>query len=410
MLLYIDPGTGSMLFTIILGVVTTLFFSLKGLVIKIKNGYFSSALKKNANDDATVIPYVIYTDSKRYNNVFGPMCDEFERRGVNLVYMTQDKDDPILSRTYKHVKGSYIGEGNRAFASLNLLKADTCISTTPSLDVYQWKRSKNVRRYVHVFHDLSDATGYEMFGIDYYDEILLTGDVQKENIRELEKLRKLPSKKLVPTGSIYLDEMYKRASKYSEDKKEKKDIPTILLAPSWGHNSILNMCGEKVLNALLKTGYNIVVRPHPQTAVSDPDLLKTLMEKFPDGKNFSWNFDVDNYKVLSNSDMMITDFSEIKCDYALIFNRPFIYLDTKFDLSTYDSAWFDKPTYRFEMLSLMGKRIEEADLDNLKSIVDETIGNDNYAAGREQVKNKIWLYPGEALTRTMDYLVGGDKA
>lgn len=410
MLLYIDPGTGSMLFTIILGVVTTLFFSLKGLVIKLKNTSFENLFKSGKNNQADEkIPYVIYTDSKRYANVFKPICDEFEKRQVKLQYLTQSKDDPLLEAGYKYVVCKFIGEGNRAFPILNTLNADTVISTTPGLDVYQWKRSKYVNRYVHVFHDLSDSTGYEMFGLDYYDEILLTGEVQSRYIREIEKKRNLPSKKLYTTGSIYLDEMLKKADSLKHQPRSRQDIPTVLLAPSWGKNSILNRFGDEVLRALAATGYNIVVRPHPQTALVEAEFLESLMKKYPDSELFHWNFDNDNFKVLHDSDMMITDYSEIKSDYALIFNRPYIYLDTSLNLATYDAAWIDGPLYRIEMIPLMGKKIGEEDFDNLRTIIDSVMNNDSYSDGRKQVKSELWAYQGESIKRTMDYLLGGDE-
>ena len=69
---------------------------------------------------------------------------EFDQRGVDVTYMTASSDDPALSCEYPHIHGEFIGEGNKAFAKLNFLKAKLLLSTTPGLDVYQWKRSKDV--------------------------------------------------------------------------------------------------------------------------------------------------------------------------------------------------------------------------------------------------------------------------
>jgi CDP-glycerol glycerophosphotransferase (TagB/SpsB family) len=62
-------------------------------------------------------------------------------------------------------------------------------------------------------------------------------------------------------------------------------------------------------------------------------------------KRLSWNFDNDNFNVLKESDIMISDFSGVIFDYTLIFDRPVIYADTDFDKAPYDAAWFegDKP-------------------------------------------------------------------
>lgn len=406
--LYIDPGTGSMLFTVIIGVVAALLFAVKGLFIKLK--YFFSGGKAKA-ETGDKIPFVIYTDSKRYWNVFEPICDEFERRKVKLTYMTQSEDDPVFSKDYKYITGEFIGAGNSAFAKLNVLQAGTVLSTTPSLDVYQWKRSKGVDKYVFMFHDASEGTIYEMFAMDYYDAIMLTGEFQGDYIRRLEKMRNLPAKDLYTTGCTYLDGMKKRfdIERNSDTASMLTGRKQILLAPSWGESSTLNRFGADILNALVKTGYDIVVRPHPQMKISDAALLDKLMKQFPDNEHFSWNFDNDNFDVLRKSDLMITDFSGVMCDYALVFDRPLVYADTHIDLSTYDACWIDEPVWRMQILPTIGKCLDEKDFPDMKEVLDSVMASDTYREGRKNVREKVWQYVGESAERTVDYLLGEAK-
>lgn len=143
--LYIDPGTGSMLFSLAIGIATAGVFALRSLVIKFKFIFSGGKADKTEKDK---IPYVIYSDHKRYWNVFKPICDEFEKRKIPLVFYTSSEDDPALSCKYEYVKAEFIGSGNKAFAKLNFLNAGVLLSTTPGLDVYQWKRSKNTAWYV----------------------------------------------------------------------------------------------------------------------------------------------------------------------------------------------------------------------------------------------------------------------
>lgn len=406
--LYIDPGTGSMLFTVIIGVVAALLFAVKGLFIKLK--YFFSGGKAKA-ETGDKIPFVIYTDSKRYWNVFEPICDEFERRKVKLTYMTQSEDDPVFSKDYKYITGEFIGAGNSAFAKLNVLQAGTVLSTTPSLDVYQWKRSKGVDKYVFMFHDASEGTIYEMFAMDYYDAIMLTGEFQGDYIRRLEKMRNLPAKDIYTTGCTYLDGMKKRfdIERNSDTASMLTGRKQILLAPSWGESSTLNRFGADILNALVKTGYDIVVRPHPQMKISDAALLDKLMKQFPDNEHFSWNFDNDNFDVLRKSDLMITDFSGVMCDYALVFDRPLVYADTHIDLSTYDACWIDEPVWRMQILPTIGKCLDEKDFPDMKEVLDSVMASDTYREGRKNVREKVWQYVGESAERTVDYLLGEAK-
>ena len=81
-LLYIDPGTGSMLFTILIGLVGAGIYSLRMLFLKLK--FFISGGKAVA-DMGDSIPYVIFSDHKRYWVIFEPICREFDKRGVGFV-------------------------------------------------------------------------------------------------------------------------------------------------------------------------------------------------------------------------------------------------------------------------------------------------------------------------------------
>ena len=57
--LYIDPGTGSMLFSLVIGLVATLTFGLRALFVKIRFGFN----KKDIAEEKDVIPYVIFSKS-----------------------------------------------------------------------------------------------------------------------------------------------------------------------------------------------------------------------------------------------------------------------------------------------------------------------------------------------------------
>ena len=179
MLLYIDPGTGSMLFAAMIGVISTLYFLAQQLWLKIK--YRGGKVKADTNKKQLVI----FGEGGQYWKVFKSICDELEKRGVACEYYTMDEKDPALSAEYEYIKPQYIGSDNRAFARLNLMRADVCLSTTPGLGVYQWKRSKGVDKYIHTFHDVGEGTGYRMFGLDEYDTIFLTGQFQERYIRKL---------------------------------------------------------------------------------------------------------------------------------------------------------------------------------------------------------------------------------
>lgn len=396
---YIDPGTGSMLFTLLVGVLSASYFFFRKLAMKAKFLLSGGAARGGSSEK---LPLVIFSDDKRYWNVFKPICDELERRGVRAAYWTASPDDAALNESYEHVSCEFIGEGNRAFARLNMMSASVCLSTTPGLDVLQWKRSKDVDWYVHTLHAVGSAAGYRMFGLDYFDAVLLSGEFQVEEVRELERLRNLPPKELEIVGCTYLDVMDERLASLGS----KADGPTtVLLAPSWGESSILNRFGSRIIRALVDTGFDIIVRPHPQTASSERELLDALMAEFPESEHLRWDFSTDNFETLRAADVMVSDFSGVVFDYALVFDKPVIFTEASFDSAVYDAAWLEKPLWKFSVYPTLGRELSEEQFGDMRSVIEEVMADPSLAAGRDRARAEAWEHRGESVRRTVDYLV-----
>lgn len=398
MLLYIDPGTGSMLFTVLIGVIGACVYSLRMLFIKIRfklsGGKVEISNKK--------IPFVIFSDDKRYWSIFEAICRELDRQGKEVVYITASPDDPALNSGYSHIKAECIANENKLYTRLNFLNATIVLSTTPGLDVYQWKRSRDVQYYVHIPHAANDITLYRMFGLDYYDAVLLSGEYQASDIRKLEQLRDLPQKELVKIGIPYMDEMVTRLEEVGSMPEHER---TVLLAPSWGDSAIFSVYGGKIIESLLQTGYHVIVRPHPQSFTSEKDMIENLMKKYPESAQLEWNRDRDNFEVLRRSDILISDFSGVTFDFALVYDKPIIYTEPKFDLGPYDAWWLKEPLWTISALQRLGCQLNEENMKNLKEIIDTCLTDPQYAEGRRAVKAETWECFGEGAKRATDYLV-----
>ena len=400
-ILYIDPGTGSMLFAVVIGILSTLFFLIQKFWVKLKFVLTSGRVKDDVNTQK--IPLVIFGEDGRYWNIFHSVCDELESRSIDCVFYTMDENDPVLDACYEHVHPSFIGEGNRAFARLNMLKAKLLLTTTPSLDVYQWKRSRNVDKYIHIYHGVDEGAGYKMFGMDFFDSLLMASDFQVETIRRLEGLRGEDPKEIKVVGSPYLDELKKRADSVQTGKNPGEG-KIVLLAPSWGDSSILNKFGGEMLEALVKTGYHIIVRPHPQSRKVEKELLDDLMTRFPDSEQLEWDNCNDGFPSLCRADVMISDFSNVVFDYALIFNRPVIFADTDFDKSPYDAAWFDEELWRLRILDQLGVSLKKEDFSRLKQVIDDLTDKDTFNESRDKLRDKVWMNRNNGAQSVVNYL------
>ena len=400
LLLYIDPGTGSMLFTILISIVGFLVYFFRVMWVKIK---FAVSRGKISKTDANKIPILIFAEAKRYWEVFEPICRELSERGKDVIYWTTSPDDPALSQhQYETVKAEFIGEGNKAYARLNMVNAGVLVASTPGLDVYQWKRSKFVDHYIHVQHGANDIAGYRMFGTDYFDSILLSGQYQIDEVRELEKKRNLPAKELELVGIPYMDDL---RSRIKSNPHTASGSITVLLAPSWGPNSIFNKYGTRVLEELVKTGYDVIVRPHPQSFISDREMMDSIIDRFPETDHLVWDRSSDNFDSLNKADIMISDFSGIIFDFTLAFDKPIIYADTDFKPDAYDYWWLDEQPWTLKILPRLGLRLSDENICDLQELIEKCLKDPDLKEGRDIARSETWVHMGEGAKRTADFII-----
>lgn len=400
--LYIDPGTGSMLFSILIGAAATVFFLFRALLLKIK---FILSGKKDgsAQVDSSYKPYVIYNEGNQYWNTFKPVVEEFEARKIPLEYLTSSKTDPVFDQKYNYVKAEFIGEGNSAFAKLNMLSAGVVLMTTPGLQVYQLKRSKNVKHYSHVLHMPNDATTYRLFGLDFFDSVLLTGDYQATDLRYLEEKRGINKKELVTVGCPYLD-VYKQ--NIAEIPAEENHPFTVLVSPSWGDVGLLKKYGEKLLDPLSKTGWRIIVRPHPQSKKSEAEMLERLTARYKDNPNIVWDYERQNIFSLKKSDIMISDFSGIIFDYTFLCDKPVMYVNAGMDLRPYDAYDLDgKELWQYSVLRKFGTELKEEQFANIKEVIQSVSDSKELEEARHAAKAEAWMHEGEAGKNIADFMI-----
>ena len=399
---YVDPGTGTMLFSIVLSICSIFFFVLFFVWEKIKLYIF-----RERTASKTAYPIIIYTEDKRYYHVFNDIIDEFENRQYSVMVYVSSDDDPFLQKEYKYVKVENIGKGYKAYSKLAFMSADVCLMTTPGLDVFHLKRSKFVKHYCHIFHCLDEGTTYRLFGLDYYDSVLLNFEKSKDNIRELEKKRNLPQKELVVIGSPFMDSMAKSLSSYNSTEKSEKT--TVLLAPSWGNSAILANYGEQLIERLAKTPFITIVRPHPQSLISEKKLIQNLQDKFSDCPNIKWDLSNDNLKAMSSADVLITDFSSIIYEFLFLFNKPCIYSLSAYNREIYDLSDLDSGTYRDSVLEKLGKELTLSNIDKIEEMVNSLVNTNEISEDILKIKNEFWQEQNNGAKNVVDFLIKKQK-
>ena len=118
-----------------------------------------------------------------------------------------------------------------------------------------------------------------------------------------------------------------------------------------------------------------------------------------------YNRDSDNFDVLRRSDILVSDFSGVTFDFALVYNKPVIYTDPNFDLSPYDAWWIDDPLWTVGALKRIGIQLTGDKAENIKELIDTAIDDPRFAEGRAQVRAETWQYVSEGAARAADFLI-----
>jgi len=101
----------------------------------------------------------------------------------------------------------------------------------------------------------------------------------------------------------------------------------VLLAPSWGDETILNVCGQELTNVLIEAGFRVTLRPHYQTRWLTPELIDRISEKYADHPQFRLMEQMGESDSLLESHVMITDWSGAGMDYGMGLEKPVLYID-----------------------------------------------------------------------------------
>ncbi|ARN73864.1 CDP-glycerol glycerophosphotransferase family protein [Oceanicoccus sagamiensis] len=255
----------------------------------------------------------------------------FSRYKQEVCYLTSAPDDPLLSRPLPGMQVFYIGEGLVRTTVFRTLKAGLLVMTMPDLENFHIKRSQIFQvHYLYLFHAMvSTHSNYRKAAFDNFDTIFCTGSFQIDEIRATETEYGLKKKNLYSDGYRRLEAIIADVQRHRSLTQDSIDNgkKTVIVAPSWGDNAILERCGEEIVEVLLEAGYNTIVRPHPMTTKHRPQLIEAINTRFSENENFSLQIDVRDNKTLYESHVMISDWSGVAMEYAFACERPVVFID-----------------------------------------------------------------------------------
>ena len=382
-LLYLDPGTGSLLLYAIVGITTTVLFALRGFWYSLRSKIFLG--KKGAVKEMPDL--VFQSEGGKYWQVFQPVLKALDKYDIKYGFVTPDKNDPVFTSGLKNVVAVCPGKELMTLSYMNRIKAKIVVSTTPQLDVYMLKRSKHVGKYVHLFHAPADIGMYEMYAFDNYDTLLCTGAYQKDAIRSIEKNRHEKAKELLDTGCTYYDYMIEELKKLPQKQDEGL---AVLYAPAWGERSSVVKYGTAVIDRLAEAGIRVIFRPHPQMYVSDKETIAAVEAKIKNNPLIELDRNRTAAASMARSHAMVTDISGVIFDYALLFEKPIFLVNAEYNLGGYDVIDIDGgKVWDLDKSREITRIIKPEEIQSLASIVKSEMGNaDAYRDKIRKIKNE----------------------
>jgi hypothetical protein len=327
---------------------------------------------------------VFYSEGPAYWIHLNRLLERFlDVADVPVCYLSSDQDDPGLALAHPNLKTFIVDEGwirDWLFANID---TDLMVLTTPDLHQYQLKRSKHKVHYVYVQHSLvSQHMAYRPGAFDHFDTIFCAGPHHVPEIRALEKQRGTRAKNIVEHGYQRLDEILAERVVNDQSSSSIGKVPHILIAPSWGANGIVEKLGNAPVETLLKAGFRVTLRPHPQTLKHSKKAVSSIVKHHLGNPLFHLDDDTSSIASLQASDVMISDWSGAALDYAFGLGKPVAFIDTPRKVNNLSYKELNIEPFESNIRSVIGEIIPQDDLAELGVAVNRLLG----CSSREEIR------------------------
>lgn len=322
---------------------------------------------------------VVYSEGSGYYKYFKNIIEYLiEHSNLTIHYITNDPNDLIFDRakSMPQIKPYYIGE-KKAITLMMKMDADMVLMTTPDLENYYLKRSyiKKDVEYVYTDHGMGSANlTLRTHALDHFDTIFCTGPHIVEEMRALEKLYDLPAKNLVESGYCLMDDM---DESYAKMVKKENDVKTILIAPSWQKDNLLDSCLDELLDGIVGRGYRVIVRPHPQYVRIFAAKMNRILEKYKDklDENFIIETDFSSNMTVYSADLLITDWSNIGYEFSFTTFKPTLYINTPMKVMNAEWQKIDIVPIDIRIREQLGASIDLDKMSHVGEVVDGLIAD-----------------------------------
>ena len=235
------------------------------------------------------------------------------------------------------------------------LKLDVLYSSTPDLDHTIFKRSKFSKcKYIYLHHTpVSLTLIYNSNAFDAFDAVQAISTYQFKEMKEIISKNKL-STRVFKSKYLFINKQIKK------NKTQNPDTD-VLIAPSWNTSFYKLGCHELLIKNLTESKISYKLRPHPmslikkETSINDLEKLGIPIDKL-------------NFLNLYKYRFLITDWSGIFIEFALIFKRKSFLINTPKKIRNQSYLNYSNKPIEISLRNILAKTY---DIKNIQNIVKE---------------------------------------
>ena len=314
---------------------------------------------------------VFYSESNGFYKYYKGIIEYLlNNTNITIHYITSDYNDKIfeLEKKNNRIKAYYIAE-KKLITLMMKMEADIVVMTMPDLDNYHIKRSylKKDIEYIYIPHGM-DSLNMTMRekSMNNFDTIFVTDKYQKDEMEKTIEYYGLQNKNIFDWGYSLLDDMI---YDYQKNKK-KNDVKTVLIAPSWQKDNIVDLCLDDLIDKLSGHDYKVILRPHPQQVRHCKERFENLKQKYSDDDTVLIQTDFSSTDTVFNADLMISDWSGIAYEYAYTTKKPVLFINTPMKVMNPIYKEINDSPINVWSRDVIGKSVNVSDLDKIDKTVD----------------------------------------
>lgn len=358
-------------------------------------------------------PLAVYSEGLAYRSFLAPIVEEYASRGHKVAYVTSERGDCDLGWDSPNIENFYVGIGARRTWFFQTLSARVLLLTMPDLETFHLKRSVNPVHYVYSQHSLNSLhMVYREGAFDSYDSIFAAGPHHVAEVRALEKSRGTSKKVVLEQGYALLDQQILKAESFDSSLSSQASglaapkQTTVLLAPSWGPDGLIENHGLEVVRVLISAGLRVLFRPHIRTVQLANSIVLDILSEFESHENFVFDASPESFESFLEADVMISAWSGAAFEFAFAYGKPVV--SVQVPRKAMNPTWADLGMEPFEerLLKEIGLVVKVTELTSVPNQIMELIAAPPSRERLTDLRTELIFNVGKSKLVAADYLEG----